>query len=66
MICGYEIKIVPLTRKMIIFNHNMRKKILSAFLFVATMACAQTAEFFKPYVSTDLRLPSVPLVVNDP
>ena len=44
----------------------MRKKILSAFLFVATMACAQTADFFKPYASTDLRLPSVPLVVNDP
>ena len=44
----------------------MRKKILSAFLFVAIMACAQTAEFFKPYASTDLRLPSVPLVVNDP
>ena len=44
----------------------MRKKILSAFLFVATIACAQTAEFFKPYASTDLRLPSVPLVVNDP
>ena len=34
----------------------MRKKILSAFLFVATIACAQTAEFFKPYASTDLRL----------
>ena len=44
----------------------MRKRILSAFLFVATMVCAQTAEFFKPYASTDLRLPSVPLVVNDP
>lgn len=44
----------------------MRKKILTAFLFAATMAFAQTAEFFKPYTSTDLRLPSVPLVVNDP
>lgn len=27
---------------------------------------AQTAELFKPYQSTDLRLPSVPLVVSDP
>ena len=27
----------------------MRKKILTAFLFAATMAFAQTAEFFKPY-----------------
>ena len=44
----------------------MKKTILSAFLLCATMAAAQTAEFFKPYVSTDLRLPSVPLVVNDP
>lgn len=30
------------------------------------MAHAQTAETFKPYMQTDLRLPSVPLVVNDP
>lgn len=30
------------------------------------MAQAQTAETFVPYKATDLRLPSVPIVVNDP
>ncbi|MCI5450621.1 DUF4965 domain-containing protein [bacterium] len=44
----------------------MRKQLLSVLLAAASMACAQTAEFFKPYANTDLRLPSVPLVVNDP
>ncbi len=44
----------------------MRKTILSVALMSAITALAQTAEFFKPYASTDLRLPSVPLVVNDP
>ena len=44
----------------------MRKLFLSALLAVAATACAQTAEFFKPYTATDLRLPSVPLIVNDP
>ncbi len=44
----------------------MRKLFLSALLAVAATACAQTAEFFKPYKATDLRLPSVPLIVNDP
>lgn len=29
-------------------------------------SAAQTADDFKPYKSTDLRLPSVPLLVNDP
>lgn len=33
---------------------------------VAMTVSAQTAEFFEPYKSVDLRLPSVPLVVNDP
>lgn len=32
----------------------------------AMTAVAQTAETFVPYKATDLRLPSVPLVVNDP
>ena len=32
----------------------------------ALSAMAQTAEFFKPYKTTELRLPSVPLVVSDP
>ena len=44
----------------------MRKLFFSALLAVAAMASAQTAEFFKPYMATDLRLPSVPLIVNDP
>ncbi len=30
------------------------------------MSMAQTAEDFEPYKHTDLRLPSVPLLVNDP
>ena len=44
----------------------MRKTILFALLAVAAIASAQTANFFKPYTTTDLRLPSVPLIVNDP
>ncbi len=44
----------------------MRKTLTAALLAVSAWACAQTAELFKPYASTDLRLPSVPLVVNDP
>ncbi|MBO4550448.1 MAG: DUF5127 domain-containing protein, partial [Bacteroidaceae bacterium] len=44
----------------------MRKLLLSALLAVAATVCAQTANFFKPYTTTDLRLPSVPLIVNDP
>ena len=44
----------------------MRKLFFSALLAVAATVSAQTAEFFKPYTATDLRLPSVPLIVNDP
>ena len=44
----------------------MRKLFLSALVAVAATVSAQTAEFFKPYAATDLRLPSVPLIVNDP
>ena len=44
----------------------MRKQLLSVLLAAARMSYAQTAVFFKPYANTDLRLPSVPLVVNDP
>ena len=44
----------------------MRKLFSAALLAVTIMASAQTPEFFKPYKSTDLRLPSVPLIVNDP
>lgn len=44
------------------------KKIMmmAAALAMAITAGAQTAEFFKPYKQTKLRLPSVPLVVSDP
>ena len=44
----------------------MRKLFLSALVAVAATVCAQTSDFFKPYTATDLRLPSVPLIVNDP
>ena len=37
-----------------------------AFAAISMMCWAQTANFFKPYKQTDLRLPSVPLVVSDP
>jgi hypothetical protein len=44
------------------------KKILMlvAVLVTATFAEAQTPDVFKPYKTTSLRLPSVPLVVSDP
>lgn len=44
------------------------KKILryTALLCTAFALNAQTADMFKPYQETDLRLPSVPLVVSDP
>lgn len=38
----------------------------AAILTMALTGQAQTSDFFQPYQSTDLRLPSVPLVVNDP
>lgn len=45
----------------------MRKLVLMlTALAAATCLYAQTPEMFKPYRQTDLRLPSVPLVVNDP
>lgn len=45
------------------------KKCLSASMLVMAMSMtmtAQNAENFVPYQKTDLRLPSVPLLVNDP
>ncbi len=36
------------------------------FCAVALPAAAQTADLFQPYKDTQLRLPSVPLVVSDP
>ena len=44
----------------------MRKLLLSALVAVAATACTKTTDVFKPYAETDLRLPSVPLIVNDP
>lgn len=44
----------------------MRKLFISMLAFVASVAAlAQNPETFKPYKSTALRLPSVPLVVSD-
>ena len=47
----------------------MRRKIqLIVASALALTACSSQpkAEYFEPYAQTDLRLPSVPLVVNDP
>ena len=45
----------------------MRKLFISMLAFLASVAAlAQNPETFKPYKSTALRLPSVPLVVSDP
>ena len=42
------------------------KKLLSLIsLWVMAIGClAQEAEYFQPYQSTALRLPSVPIIVN--
>lgn len=44
------------------------KKLFTACALLATTlwATAQTSEMFVPYKATKLRIPSVPLVVNDP
>lgn len=39
---------------------------LAASIAVVLSAGAQSADFFQPYKTTDLRLPSVPIFVNDP
>ena len=45
----------------------MRKPLLLLAAFVAaTLLRAQTPDYFVPYKQTNLRLPSVPLLVNDP
>ena len=45
----------------------MRKSLLLLAAFVAaTLLKAQTPDYFVPYQQTNLRLPSVPLLVNDP
>ena len=46
----------------------MKRQIIMFFavLLTSVSMSAQTADVFKPYAATSLRLPSVPLVVNDP
>ena len=46
----------------------MKKKLIlgALMLLMGAVANAQNAGFFLPYQTTDLRVPSVPLVVNDP
>ena len=45
----------------------MRKTLLLlAAFFAATLSQAQTPDYFTPYKQVTLRLPSVPLLVNDP
>lgn len=45
----------------------MKRKLFFLWAVLSsTLLSAQTAEMFQPYVETDLRLPSVPIVVNDP
>lgn len=39
---------------------------LAAMLFLSTFANAQTDDVFKPYKTTDLRMPSVPIILSDP
>ena len=46
------------------FRHLISSLSVAAVATVSMMA--QTAEDFVPYVQSDLRLPSVPLLVNDP
>ncbi len=45
----------------------MKRKLFFLFAVLSsTLLSAQNADVFKPYAATDLRLPSVPIVVNDP
>ena len=43
-----------------------RTKLLCLAMFAGLTTWAQSPEFFKPYQKTDLRVPSVPLIVSDP
>ena len=43
-----------------------RTKMLSLAALACVSAWAQAPEVFQPYQKTDLRLPSVPLIVSDP
>ena len=46
----------------------MKKKCIPLFLSAALLiGCeSESGNFFKPYANTDLRLPAVPIIVNDP
>ncbi len=45
----------------------MKKKLMICAMLLGSLAVeAQTPDLFSPYQTTDLRVPSVPLVVNDP
>lgn len=44
----------------------MKKILLLLTLVTFTLTQAQTPEIFKPYKPTDVRLPAVPIIVNDP
>ncbi|MCF0199192.1 MAG: DUF4965 domain-containing protein [Bacteroidaceae bacterium] len=45
----------------------MKRTIVAALLLCVSFAVrAQRPEFFRPYASTQLRLPAVPIIVNDP
>ena len=45
---------------------NQKNAILLCALMAIGCGAPQSDDFFEPYASTDLRLPAVPLVVNDP
>ena len=52
-----------------ILNLDRMKKILFSVLALMLFISCQTNtsdDVFKPYQTTDLRLPAVPIVVNDP
>lgn len=48
----------------------MKRTLFIVFVLICSLAFAQTnlaqTGFFKPYTTTDLRLPSVPLITSDP
>ena len=45
----------------------MKKTMILGMILLGTMAAqSQTADLFRPYQPTTLRVPSIPLVVSDP
>ena len=45
---------------------TIRVALLAGALFPCTAVLAQSADIFEPYAEVSLRLPSVPLIMNDP